>query len=93
MQQQAHEEGVCLQRHSLLPIPLATVAIGEADVAVTDIDKTVVGHRDAVRVPPEILQDLLGSSPRRLGVDDPLWLSGILRGAKLLYYQLLMSTD
>jgi len=39
MQQKACEEFVGLQRHHLLPIPLATSAIGEADVAVTDIDK------------------------------------------------------
>jgi len=62
-----------LQRHDLLPMPLATIAIGEADVAVTDIDQTIVGNRDAVRVPAEILQDLLGAGPRWLGIDDPLW--------------------
>ena len=73
MQQKALEEGVCLQRHHMRPIPLATAAIGEADVAVTDLDQAVVGNRDAVRVAAEILQDRLGSSPRRFGVDDPLF--------------------
>src|SRR5215510_12034121 len=71
-QQKACEECVGLQRHHLLPMPLATIAIGEADVAVTDIDQTMVSNRDAVRVPAEILQDLLGAGPRWLGVDDPL---------------------
>jgi len=72
MEQKAPEKLVGLQRHDLLPMPLATVAIGEADVAVTDIDQTVVGNGDAVRVTAEILQNLLGAGPRRLGIDDPL---------------------
>jgi hypothetical protein len=72
MQQKAPEKLVSLQRHHLLPMLLAPVAIGEANVAVADIDEPVVGNRHAVRVTAEILQDLCGASPRRLGVDDPL---------------------
>src|SRR3972149_5256753 len=32
----------------------------------------VGGDRDAVRVPPQILQDLVGAAEGRLGVDDPV---------------------
>jgi hypothetical protein len=38
MEQEAAEERMCVHRHLLQPLSLPTVAIGEADLTLTDVD-------------------------------------------------------
>src|SRR5580658_3328104 len=44
----------------------------EADLTVFYIEQTVVGNRDAVRITADVIEDLLRSGERPLGVHHPL---------------------
>ena len=44
----------------------------EAHLAVVEAEESSVGDSDPVRVACQVLQHMLGSSERRLGVDHPL---------------------
>ena len=57
--------------HGLHTIVLATVAVGEANLAVTDIKDTVVRDRDAMRVATDRVQDVFQPRQGLLDVDDP----------------------
>ena len=72
MQQEAAQELVCRQAHQLLPVAVSGVAPTEVDVVIVQCNESVVGDRDAMRVGAEITQNVLGTSERTLGVDDPV---------------------
>ena len=44
----------------------------EADLIVFDIEQAIVGDRDAVSVAAHVIEHLLRSGERSLGIDDPL---------------------
>ena len=72
VQQKATQEFVDLKRHDLPAIVVGIVLPAESDAAVVVIDEPIVGQRDAVRVPPEVLEHLLGASEGPLRIDDPV---------------------
>jgi hypothetical protein len=45
--------------------------IAEADVAVLEREQTAIGQRDAVDIPPQVLQDFLGALHGQFAVDNP----------------------
>ena len=51
---------------------MVAVAVGKADLPIADIDETVIGDGHAMRVAPEIFNDVLRTLERALGVDDPV---------------------
>ena len=51
---------------------MLAVAVGKADLPIADIDETVIGDGHAMRVAPEIFNDVLRTLERALGVDDPV---------------------
>jgi len=61
-----------LEDEKALPIPVPTVAIPESDLPVLFTHDAAVRDGDAVRIPPEVSQHLLGPGHRRLAVDHPL---------------------
>src|ERR1700736_1956787 len=48
----------------------------EADFALVDVEKTVIGDGDAMGVSRDVGQDLFGTGKGRLGVDPPICPSG-----------------
>ena len=44
----------------------------EGDLAIGEVDDPVVGDGHAMRVAGQIVEDVFGSSERRLGIDDPV---------------------
>ena len=58
MEQEAAQEGMRVHRHLLQPLSLPTVAIGEADLTLTDVNQAGVREGDAMRVAAEIVDDL-----------------------------------
>ena len=64
--------------HGSQPVVLSIVAPSEGDVAVGDVGDAVVGDGDSVGIAAEVVEGLLGSTEGRLGVDDPLGVSGSL---------------
>ena len=64
------------ERHRLLPVAIAIVLPTEADFALVDGEKAVIGDGDAVGVSREVGQDLFGAAEGRFGVDAPFRLSG-----------------
>jgi hypothetical protein len=55
MQQEAPDKFVGVESHGLDAIPLPTVAVGEADPAVTHVEDPVVRDGDAMRIPADIV--------------------------------------
>jgi hypothetical protein len=72
MPQKALDKGVSGQLQDLKLIALLSIAVGKADLPITDIDNTVIGDGHAMRVAPEILEDVLRPFEGTLGVDDPV---------------------
>ena len=72
MQQKALDKGVSRQRQGLELIAFLSIAVGKADLPISDIDDAVIGDGHAMRVAPEILDDVLRSFEGTLGVDDPV---------------------
>jgi hypothetical protein len=56
----------------LLIVVLAIVLVAKSHVSISDVDQSRIGNRDAVRVPTDVVQDLLGAGERRFGIDYPL---------------------
>src|SRR6516165_6331512 len=71
VEQEAADELVRAKGHELLPIVVAIILPAEADPALGERDQATVGDGDAMGISAEILEHLLGSAERSLGVDDP----------------------
>ena len=82
MQQETPEKFGAVKPHSLDTIPLATIAVGEADPPVTHVEESIVRDGDTMRITAEIIQDACRPCKGCLGVDDPLF--GIELRAPLL---------
>ena len=72
MEQKTLDEGMRRYGQGLELITVLAVAVGKADLPIADIDETVIGNGHAMRVAPEIFNDVLRSLERALGVDDPV---------------------
>ena len=71
MQEKAADELVRWQGQGLDAIALASVAEGKAHLPVMHSDDTVGGDGHTVGVAPEIVEHLLRSCQRPLGIDNP----------------------
>lgn len=81
MEQEAANELGRLQRHGLLAIVIPVVAPAEADLPLVDIHQAVVGDRDPMGVPTEVLEDLRRSAEWGVRIDHPL---GLPEGRQVL---------
>jgi hypothetical protein len=71
MDEEAADELVSTQCHRFL-FGVATIILPlEANLAVLDIEDAIVGDGDTVCVAADVLQDLLWSGERALGIDHP----------------------
>jgi hypothetical protein len=71
VEQEAADELVGIEGHHLLLAMVAIVLPQEADVAVGESDEAAVGDSDAMGIAGEMIEHLLGSAERSLGIDDP----------------------
>ena len=69
--QEAPQKLICGERHQSAFAAMRIVFPEEGDLAIAEVDNTVVGDGDAVRVAGQVLQDMFGAAERRLGVDHP----------------------
>ena len=60
------------ERHDLHAVVVGVVLPAEADAAVAVIDEPIIRERDAVRVPPEVVEHLLGTGEGPLRIHDPV---------------------
>ena len=72
MQQKASQEFVDVQRHDLAAVVVGVVLPAEADAAVVVIDEPIIRQRDAVGVPPEVVEHLLRTGEGPLRIHDPV---------------------
>jgi len=70
--QKKPEEFVDGEPHDLDLIPVGVVPPAKADLTVLMLEQTIIRERDAMRVAPEIVEDLGGSAERALRVDHPV---------------------
>src|SRR5207245_1422154 len=71
VEQEAADELVGVEGHRLSLVMVAIVLPEEADAAVGESDEAAVGDGDAMGIAGEIIEHLLGSAERSLGIDDP----------------------
>src|SRR5207302_1342767 len=71
VEQEAADELVGTKGHHLLLVVVAIILPAEADPALGKTDQAAVGDGDAMGIAAEIIEHLLGSAERSLGVDDP----------------------
>ena len=71
MEQEAAEKSMGIHGHLLQRISVPPVAIGEADVAIADVDQAGIREGDTMRIATDIVDDL--GRPRKggFGIHDP----------------------
>jgi len=72
MEEETADELVTGQGHGFDAIGVSVITPPETDLALGEIDETVVGECDAVGISPKVIDDLLGSGEGTLGVDHPI---------------------
>jgi len=71
LEEEAVEEGMGLHGHFLQPISMPTVAIGEADLTIADIDETSIRDGHAMGVAANIVNDLGRARTGGFGIHHP----------------------
>ena len=71
MKKEPSNELIGLESHGLLFIPIGIVPPAEGDIAVLDIEDTVIADSDPVGISAQVLKDTLGAVKRRLAIDNP----------------------
>src|SRR5664280_1307025 len=71
VEEESPDELLGRESHDFLLIVVAVVPPVELDLPVFDIQQSMVGNRDTVRVATHVVHHLLGSGEGRLCVDDP----------------------
>ena len=72
MEQEAADELDRIEGHDAAAVAMSGVPPAEAHLSVIEAEESSVGDGNPVRVAGQILQHMLGSAERRLGVDHPL---------------------
>jgi hypothetical protein len=72
VQQESSQEFVDLKRHALHAIVVRVVLPTKPDAVLLMIDEPIIRERDAVRVPTDVVEHLLGASEGLFGIDDPV---------------------
>ena len=73
VKQEPTDEFVGAERHRLVAAAIAIILPAKLNLAVIDIEQTVVGDGDAVRVSCDVLEDLFRSREGALRVDHPVF--------------------
>jgi hypothetical protein len=55
---------------------LAIILVAECDLALSDVQEPMIGNGHAVGITADVVQDLLGTGERPLGVNHPFDLAG-----------------
>ena len=84
MQQESPDELDTRDGHDPAAVAVGAVFPGESYAIAIDTENPTIGDGDTVCVPSEVLQDLNGSSERRLGVNYPLLAADFGHGARPL---------
>lgn len=92
MKEEPSYELIGLDSHSLLFIAIGIVPPAEGDIAVLDIEDTIVADRYSMSVSAQILEDTLGAIERRLAIDNPFFIVE-LPSEHLKAYGILKMTD
>ena len=72
VKEEAADEFVSIERHRLVLAVMAIIFPAKRDLAVIDIEQAIVGDGDTVRVPRDIVEDLVRPSEGFFGVDHPV---------------------
>ena len=72
MEQEAADELDRVELHDAAAVAMSGVSPSEANLAVIETEESSVGDGNPMRVAGQILQHMLWSAERRLGVDHPL---------------------
>ncbi len=72
MKEETTDEFVAGQGHGFDAIGVSVITPPETDLALGEVDETVVGQCDAVGISPKVSDDLLRSGEGTLGVDHPI---------------------
>jgi len=72
VQQKATNELVGRELHDFVGAVLSIILPGKGDMIGVEGDEAAVGDGDAMRVPPEIGENLGGSTERLFGIHDPV---------------------
>ena len=72
MEAEASEEFLGAERHQSDLTPVAIVLPPKRHLLVADVDEPMIGNRDPIRVPGQIVEDVAWAAERGLGVDDLL---------------------
>jgi hypothetical protein len=70
--QEAAQELICGDRHDFLLAAVGIVFPAKRDPIILERHQSMVGDGDAVRIAGEIIQNVLGTAERWLGIDDPV---------------------
>jgi len=72
VQEKPTKEFVDLEGHHLAPVVVGVVLPVEAHHALVQTEESVVGQGDAVRIAPEVLEQLLGPRDGAFGIHHPI---------------------
>ncbi len=72
MDQKAADELIARQRHGLDLVGMTIVAPLEGHRCVVDVEETMIGDGHPMGISAKVIEHLLRSGKRRLGVDHPL---------------------
>jgi hypothetical protein len=71
MEEEAVEEGMGIHSHFLQPLSMPTVAVGEADLTITDIDETGMRDGHSMGVAADRVHDLGRTRKGGFGIHHP----------------------
>lgn len=71
VEEKTSEEFGRLERHDLHAVVIGIVPPPESDTAVAVIHEAIIRERDTMRVPPEVVEHLLGAGEGPLGIHHP----------------------
>jgi len=72
VKQESTDEFIGAERHRLVAVVIAIILPAKLNLAVIDMKQAIIGDGDAVRVPCDILEDVVRSSEGPLGVNHPV---------------------
>jgi len=73
MQQEATQELIHRQSQESFFVLVSGVPPAKGDLVIDEINQTVVGDGDSVRISAEVAKHLLGSAESWFAIDHPLW--------------------
>jgi hypothetical protein len=74
MKKEPSDKLVCFQFHGLLSVAVCIVPPEEGNIAVMDVEDTVITDGDPVGISAEVLKDPFGAIKGRFAIDDPFFI-------------------